>query len=405
MSRTIAPPRQSAPATADALFAEARRRRRRRRLAGLAVVLALTAAVAVAFILARPNRAPTAAGADRGRARPVSTPGAALAGSVAWVDYNGRVHLGDLATGAQQVVARSKAYPAIPLVQAGGRLYWSAPVGARGVVQELNPATGRVRSVGPGQGIFSVFTSADGRHVFFAPTDTRIVELPARGSGARHEFTLPPGWHLPSGGSTGMASGILVESGGQAARAHTVLAVWDPKTGALKVIGKDIEAIAAYTQPGARYGLLAWLPTRCSAGQNCPLRNTNTATVSTETVRSPLHHGFAIGGAFSPGGKKLAVFVNRNFLGTGAVQLAMVDAGTGAMRLAGAVRLGIGEDRVWALWLPDGRHLLTGGAVSSYVVNAATLSTRPLYFIHGPDHYIETSQDINYSAAVVPPRQ
>ena len=97
MSRTIAPPRQSAPATADALFAEARRRRRRRRLAGLAVVLALTAAVAVAFILARPNRAPTAAGADRGRARPVSTPGAALAGSVAWVDYNGRVHLGDLA--------------------------------------------------------------------------------------------------------------------------------------------------------------------------------------------------------------------------------------------------------------------------------------------------------------------
>src|SRR6516162_2441378 len=121
MSRTIAPPRQSAPATADALFAEARRRRRRRRLAGLAVVLALTAAVAVAFILARPNRAPTAAGADRGRARPVTTPGTALAGSVAWVDYNGRVHLGDLATGAQQVIARSKADPAIPLVQAGGR--------------------------------------------------------------------------------------------------------------------------------------------------------------------------------------------------------------------------------------------------------------------------------------------
>ena len=83
------------------------------------------------------------------------------------------------------------------------------------------------------------------------------------------------------------------------------------------------------------------------------------------------------------------------------MQPAMADAGTGAMRLAGAVRLGIGEDRAWAGWLPDGRHLPTGGAVSSYAVNAATLSARPLYFTHGRDHYIEASQDLNYSAGVV----
>jgi hypothetical protein len=99
------------------------------------------------------------------------------------------------------------------------------------------------------------------------------------------------------------------------------------------------------------------------------------------------------------------VFVNRNPLGTGTVQLAMVDAGTGAMRLAGTVRLGIGEDRAWALWPPDGRHLLTGGAVSSYAVNARTLSARPLYFIHGRDRFIEASQDINYSAVILPPRR
>jgi hypothetical protein len=99
------------------------------------------------------------------------------------------------------------------------------------------------------------------------------------------------------------------------------------------------------------------------------------------------------------------VFVNRNPLGTGAVQLAMADTGTGAMRLVGAVRLGIGEDSAWALWLPDGRHLLTGGAVSSYAVNAVTLSARPLYFLHGRDHYIEASQDINYTAVLIPPRR
>ena len=261
--------------------------------------------------------------------------------------------------------------------------------------------------MGIGQGIFSVFTSGNGRQVFFAPTDTRIVELPARGAGAgaRHEFTLPRGWRLPYGGSTGVAGGILVESGGQTARAHTVMAVWDPKTGALKAIGTDMEVMAASTPPRARYSLLAWLPARCSAGQNCPLRITDTATLSTQTMRSPLHHGFAIGAAFSPDGKQMAVFVNGNSLGTGAVQLAMADTGTGAMRLAGAVRLGIGEDRAWALWLPDGRHLLTGGAVSSYAVNAATLSARPLYFIHGRDHYIEVSQDINYTAVLIPPRR
>ena len=99
------------------------------------------------------------------------------------------------------------------------------------------------------------------------------------------------------------------------------------------------------------------------------------------------------------------MFVNRNSLGTGAVQLAMVDAGTGALRLAGAVRLGIGADYAWALWLPDGRHLLIGGLESSYAVNATALSARPRYLIHGPDHYIEASQDINYSTVIVPPRR
>ena len=404
MRRVIAPPRPSAPSTADALFAEARRRRRRR-LAGLAVMLALAAAAAVAFIVARLGSAPAARDARAATPRAASTLGAPLTGSVAWVDYDGRLHLGDLATGAQRVVARSRADPALSLVQAGGRLYWSAPAGARGVVQELNPATGKVRSVGPGQGPFSVFTSADGRHVYFAPTDTRVIELPGRGFAARHEFTLPRGWYLPYGGSIGVAGGLVVESGDRATRAHTVIAVWNPGTGAIKAIGRDMGVMAAYTPPGARYSLLAWRPAVCSAGQNCPLRITNTATLATQTVRSPLHHGFAGGAVFAPDGKQLAVFVNRNLLGTGAVQLAVINTGTGAMRLAGAVRLGIGEDTAWALWMPDGRHLLTGGIESSYAMNTATLSARPLFFIHGHSHYIETSQDINYSAVLILPRR
>jgi hypothetical protein len=75
------------------------------------------------------------------------------------------------------------------------------------------------------------------------------------------------------------------------------------------------------------------------------------------------------------------------------------------MRLVRAGRLGTGEDRAWAQWLPDGRHLIIGGVEASYAVNAATLSARPLFFIHARDHDIETSQDINYSAVLIPPRR
>jgi hypothetical protein len=410
MSHMIAAPRPPAPAAAEALFAEARRRRRRRRLTGLVVALALAAAAAAAFTVARPDHAPASRGAAAARPRPVSGPRPALAGYVAWVDYNRRVHLGDLASGAQRVVGRSTADPAVPLVRAGGHLYWAdywaGLAGHREVVQELNPATGRVRSVGPGgRSPFSVFTSADGRHVFLAPMDTKVIELPARGSGAKRVLTLPGGWYLPSGGSVGVAHGILVQSGGQTTRPDSVIAVWNPGTGALKTIGRGSWAMAAYTPPGARYSLLALMPARCSAGQNCPLKITNTATLSTKTLRSPLHHGFATGAAFSPDGKQLAVFADRNYPGTGAVQLAMVNTGTGTLRLADSTRLAIGEDRAWALWLPDGRHLITGAVEASYAVNTATLSARPLFFTHARDHYIETSQDINYSAILIPPRR
>ena len=61
---------------------------------------------------------------------------------------------------------------------------------------EAAEATGKVRSMGPGQ---SVFTSADGRRVFLARTDTKVIELSGRGSGAKRELTLPRGgWRRPT---------------------------------------------------------------------------------------------------------------------------------------------------------------------------------------------------------------
>ena len=60
----------------------------------------------------------------------------------------------------------------------------------------------------------------------------------------------------------------------------------------------------------------------------------------------------------------------------------------------------MGQDIAWARWLPGGK-MLVGGTTFSGVVNSETLSVRPYYFVPGRDHYIEDSQDLNYSAVVI----
>ena len=45
----------------------------------------------------------------------------------------------------------------------------------------------------------SVFPSADGRHLYIKQAETRLIELPATGSGPARHLALPRGWSLPSG--------------------------------------------------------------------------------------------------------------------------------------------------------------------------------------------------------------
>ena len=166
----------------------------------------------------------------------------------------------------------------------------------------------------------------------------------------------------------------------------SVLAVWSPGDGRVVVIGRAVAVIGAYTPPGARYSLLAWIPAGCRLPGNCPITITNTATLAARTVRSPLPGGFAMGGAFSPSGNRLAVFLNA---GTGqAARLALVDPATGAIRVAPTPRLALGIDIAWARWLPDGSHLIVG-AGTSYLVDAATLSAEPI-------------EGLDYTAAILP---
>ena len=425
-------PGPAAPADPEALFKEAKRRRRRRRLAGLAAFLVLGAAGAIGINAMGPLHKPAPGRAGTGPGRAIPPASVAPGTSVAWVDFHGHLHLGDLAAGRQRVVAKIHAYPALPLTQAGGDIFWVDHQGAyvpalhhwSRVIRELDPATGRTHVIGPGQ---SVFPAADGRHVFISVTDTTLYEIPVAGHrGSPRLRRLPGGWFMPSGDAAAVGGGVLVQSvyplaGARVPHTSHTYGVWDPRSGKVRPVIRGYELIGAASPAGAHGGLLAWLPISCSLGQNCRMRITSLQAGSTRLVPSPLGRGFASGGAFSPDGRWLAVFVNQEpalkLKGTAASEevpdtalLALIDTRTGVLRLVpGTVTFTVGPVLAWVRWLPDGRHLIAGGNDSSYLVNASTMTARPMYFLpgrdHGRDRYIQDTGDLNISAVVVPPRR
>jgi hypothetical protein len=351
--------------------------------------------------------------------------------SVAWVDYHGYLHLGDLVTGTQHVVTRIKAQAGSPLTQAGGRLYWVDAGGSyvpalRGmylppdghqspVIRDLDLATGRISVAGPGE---SVFPAADGRHVFIARTDTSVYEVPVTGDpGTPRLHRLPPGWFMPDGDASAVGNGILVQAVYPLAgawnphRSHT-FAVWNPQTGQVRTIIKGYWALDDLGPAHGHGGLLAWLPISCGLGQNCRMRITSLQALSTRLVPSPLGRGFASAAAFSPDGRWLAVFVNQQPATAAMIpdtaQLALIDTQTGALRrIPGTTLMTEGPLLAWARWLPDGRHLLVGGNDASYLVNASAMTAKPLYFLPSRDHghLVQQTGDLNVSAVIVPPRR
>ncbi|HEY6297383.1 MAG TPA: hypothetical protein VIX15_17120 [Streptosporangiaceae bacterium] len=410
------------PGAADALFREARRRRRRRRLAGTTAVVVAATAATVLFAVTG-TRGPAGAGREQGRpgragqAQAGAAP--AIASPVTAVWYDGtHLRIGSIQPhgGVTQRVAAEVNADTLPLVPAGGRVYWVDQAGtfvpALGhwseVVQYLDVATGRVGTAGPGQ---TVFLSADGRDLFMSQTATSVTETPVRGGGTVRLLTLPGGWYLPGGDGLGdlvsgaglaTANGLVVQSRDGWDPGGSVLGLWNPDGGRVVVVGRALTVIDAYTPPGARYSLLAWIPAACLLPGNCPVKITNTATLSTRTVRSPLPGGFAMGGAFSPTGTRLAVFLNA---GTGqAARLALVDPVTGAIRVVPAPALGLGMDLAWARWLPGGERLIVGaGTGSAFLVDAVAPSTGPgatRPFVTGGG----STDGPNYTTAIVSPR-
>ena len=174
---------------------------------------------------------------------------------VAWVDYGGQLHIGDLATGAQHVLATVDASPADPMTEVGGRLCWADINKRAAPIRCYDIATSKVRYLPRGN---SVFASADSQRLYIVQTDTTLIELPADGTGVPRRLALPAGWYM-SGllGNWSVAGGVIVYSADDANSTAT-LATWNPETGNVKIIGRDLTVIDTYTPPGARYSCSPW---------------------------------------------------------------------------------------------------------------------------------------------------
>ena len=144
------------------------------------------------------------------------------------------------------------------------------------------------------------------------------------------------------------------------------------------------------TKPGARSSLVAWAPASCEEAKNCSLHITDTSTLSTRLVHSPLDNGFEWGGGFSPDGTQLAVFVRTGHRDLSPfVQLALV-SGSGSIRVVPGAVISNGDALAWAEWYPDSSHLIVGGVGSPdgvsndnhYVVDVQTRNVEPFRFLN-----------------------
>jgi hypothetical protein len=313
-------------------------------------------------------------------------------------------------------VAQTDADPTASLVALGGGIFWVRseyptpdqtvdPI-ADPTVQRFDLATGTTTTLGPGS---QVFAAPDGSRVYVATSTDELVEYTLEGVRIGHDLRVPTGWFLSDPSLLGdptpaTANGILVESDPvQIGRSPLTLAIWDPATGHVQIVGKAWKVIGTYTKPKGHSSLIAWLPARCEVVHNCPLEITDSSTLATRSVYSPFGQGFEWGGGLSPDGSVLAAFVPGPFHLSPTARLVLI-TGAGRIRAVPGVTINVGDALAWAQWFPDTTHLIVGGIGSPdgvvndnhFVVSTANQTVTPFRFLANGD------QDINFTAVVLP---
>ncbi len=327
---------------------------RRRVLAGVAAIA--VAAAAVAFVEAGRGgqRLVSAQPATTKEALGVERPAALV-----WVDGRGVVE-GDPVTGTQQLLrAASGACQDCPGVRLGRYLFVSQPR-----ILRVDTATGQVQDLGAG---LLVFPHPDGASLYVvvsrdataSTTATTVERIDVNGRVLGGPWTIPAGQVLSSP-PRAVTGGILTQTN-QNAQDHT-LSVWDPATARLSPVGRFRDVIDTYTSPGAAESLVAYTAAGCPT-VGCGLMIARLPGGPTRRIAAPRGApGFIGGGAFSPDGDQLAVFVDRipETVNPGG-NLVIVNASTAAATVIAGSTLGFGEPYGFATWSPNGNWVYFGG--------------------------------------------
>ena len=202
-----------------------------------------------------------------------------------------------------------------------------------------------------------MFPAADGKSIL-VEVDAQLVQRTLDGASTGGPWPIPEGYNLTSP-ARATAAGVLVETTANAFIRQ--LAEWQPATGAVRALGPYNDLIDAYTSPSGSSTVVA--RTDCDDDFPCWLLLTDTATGHVTRVDSPIPgNGFYGGGAFSPDGSQLAVFVATNTGTTNpAAKLAVVDVATGQLRLIDGSETPVGEPYGYASWSPSGGWVFFGG--------------------------------------------
>ncbi len=391
---------------AQLLFEEARRRRRRRWLVAVIAVATLALVGTVAGFVATGGVKGTApySPSTRRAVTPTVGPNHSVRSGTTEVVWfaSGGLHVGNPSQGSDRVVAQVNA-TATRLVGIGSRVYFlqrGSPdvlaVNGGNRIAELDTESGHVHFLGAG---INLTTTTDGRDLLVALDAIHLVKLSPTGARLSPVWTVPSGYTLNTYASqhplAAVAGGIAVESTQPSPTSGAyVLAIWYPTRGTIRVLGRDAFVIGSYTRPGANHSLLAWIDGSGAGADANRLAMTDTATMTTRLISSPLSGVFASaiqkygssvgefgtnflgGGAFSPEGQQLAAFVSafRPHDWPNA-QLVLVNANTGSVKLIANTVIQIGEPAGWATWSPTGSDLFGGSYREGPVIQAFALRT------------------------------
>lgn len=278
-----------------------------------------------------------------------------------------------------------------PLVRVGDRAF----VAMGGRLYAYDRGASALRDIGTAD---AVFPTSDGDGLMVAGAG-KVERRSVTGETTAGPWSVPPGYELTFP-PRATATGVLVQSGGAFVR---TLAEWAPATGAIRSLRTYNQLIDVFTAPGATSSTVA--ATDCDGGFPCWLDLTDTGTGRTTRLDSPVAgNGFYGGGAFSPDGAQLAVFVATN-TGTSnpAADLGLVEVPTHRLRLVGESHSRIGEPYGYASWAPSGQWLFFDGLTGDLrVLRRGTRSARALHLAGSYSLVALNRADVATGATQVP---